>query len=85
MIPYKKEFHFIEFDIVRLYPSIYKNVLNEAIQFARSYCNINDDIINTIINSRKAFLFYDGNPWVKKNTLQHFDVTEGRSDGAEVC
>ena len=84
-IPHKKEFHFIKFDIVRFYPSISKNVLNEAIQFARSYCNINNDMINTIMNSRKAFLFYDGDPWVKKDTLQHFDVTEGSFDGAEVC
>ena len=30
-------------------------------------------------------MFYDGNPWVKKDTLQHFDVTEGSFDGAEIC
>ena len=30
-------------------------------------------------------MFYDGDPWVKKDTLQHFDVTEGSFDGAEVC
>ena len=65
-IPLKKEFHFIKFDIVSFYPSISKNVLYEAIQFARNYQNINDDMINTTMNSRKAFLFYDGNPWVQK-------------------
>ena len=42
-------------------------------------------MINTITNSQKTFLFYDGDPWVKKDTLQHFDVTEGSFDGAEVC
>ena len=42
-------------------------------------------MINTIINSRKAFLFYDDDPWVKKDTSQHFDVTEGSFDGAEAC
>ena len=42
-------------------------------------------MINAIMNSRKGFLFYDGNPWVKKDTLQHFDVTEGSFDGAEIC
>ena len=52
-------------------------------QFARNYHNINDDMINTIMNSQKAFLFHDGNPWVKKGTLQHFDVTEGSF--AEIC
>ena len=38
-------------------------------------------MINTLMNSRKAFLFYDGNPWVKKGTLQYLDVTEGSFDG----
>ena len=38
-------------------------------------------MINTLMNSRKVFLFYDGSPWVKKDTLQHLDVTEGRFDG----
>ena len=85
MIPLKKQSHIIKFDIVSFYRSISRNVLNEAIQFARNYHNINDDMINTIMNSRKAFLFYDGNPWVKKDTLQHFDVTEHSFDGAEIC
>ena len=29
-------------------------------------------------------MFYDGNPWVKKDTLQHFDITEGSFDGSEI-
>ena len=42
-IQHKKQFHLIKF--VSFYRSISKNVLNEAIQFARNYYNINDDII----------------------------------------
>ena len=42
-------------------------------------------MINTIMNSRKAFLFYVGNPWVKKDALQHFKVTENSFDVAEIC
>ena len=84
MIPLIKQSHFIKFDIVSFYPSISRNVLNEAIQFARNYHNINDAMINTIMNLRKAFLFYDGNPLVKKDTLQHFDVTEGSFEGSEI-
>ena len=42
-------------------------------------------MINTIMNSRKAFLFYVGNPWVKKDALQHFKVTEDSFDVAEIC
>ena len=45
----------------------------------------NDDMVETILNSRKAFLYFQGNPWVKKDTTEHFDVTEGSFDGAEVC
>ena len=85
MIPLKKQSHFLKFDTVSFYPSISSNVLNEAIQFAKNYHNINDDMINTIMNLRKVFLFYDGNPWVKKDTLQYFDVTEGSFDGAKIC
>ena len=84
VIPLIKQSHFIKFDIVSFYPSISRNVSNEALQFARNYHNINDAMINTIMNSWKAFLFYDGNPWVKKDTLQHFDVTEGSFDGSEI-
>ena len=84
-IPLKKESHFIKFDIVSFYPSVCKNVLYEAIQFATNYPKINDDMVNTTMNSRKAFLFYDGNPWVKKDTLQHFNVTEGSFGGVEIC
>ena len=54
-------------------------------QFARNYHNINDYMINTIMNSRKAFLFHDGNLWVKKDILQHFNVTGGSFDRAEIC
>ena len=59
--------------------------MNEAIKFARNYGNINDDMTNTIMNSWKAFSFYDGDPWVNKDTLQHFHVTEGSFYWAEVC
>ena len=55
LIQHKKEFCFITF--VSFYPSLSKNVWNEAIQFARNYYNINDDMINTIMNSQKAFCF----------------------------
>ena len=54
-------------------------------KFARNYYNINDDMINTIMDSRKAFWFYDDDPWVKKDTLQYFDVTEGNLNGVKIC
>ena len=36
MIPVKKQSYFIKSDIVSFYPSISRNVLNEAIQFVRN-------------------------------------------------
>ena len=47
----EKPFDYHIYDVVSFYPSISKNVLSEAIQFARSYYNINNDMINTIMNS----------------------------------
>ena len=40
-IPNKKNSRFIKFDIVSFYPSISRNILIDAIQFARNYCIIN--------------------------------------------
>ena len=70
-IPNKHQSCFIKFDIVSFYPSISKNVLNEALQFSKNYYDVTD-MVNAIMNSRKSFLFFDGNPWVKRtyaNTL----------------
>ena len=85
-IPNKKESRFLKFDIVSFYPTISRNVLLEAIEFAKThYDSISDDMVETILNSRKAFLYFDGDPWIKKGSNEHFDVTEGSFDGAEVC
>ena len=35
--------------------------------------------------SRKTLLFSDGEPWVKKDQENDFDVPMGCYDGAEVC
>ena len=43
------------------------------------------EVFETILNARKSFLFHKDEPWIKKNTNEHFDVTEGSYDGAEVC
>ena len=81
----KSNSSFVKFDIVSFYPSITLDLMMKTLDFARNYCDINDDIINTILNTRKSFLFYEGQPWVKKDTDSHFDVTEGSFDGAEIC
>ena len=54
----KRNCRFIKFDIVSFYPSISKATLMNAINFAKEHCNINDDMVDTIMNARKAFLFF---------------------------
>ena len=81
----KRNCHFVKFDIVSFYPSISKTTLMNALEFAKQHHNITEDMVKAITNSRKAFLYFEGNPWVKKDVEEHFDVTEGSFDGAEVC
>ena len=81
----KKEHSFISFDIVDFYPSISENLLNEAINWARSHTTIPDDEISTITAAWKSLLFHQGKPWVKRGNENMFDVTMGSNDGAEVC
>ena len=85
-IPNKDESRFIKFDIVSFYPTISRDVLLEALEFAKTHFDgLNDDMVEAILNARKAFLYFQGDPWIKKDAAQHFDVTEGSFDGAEVC
>lgn len=81
----KSTSHFIKFDIVSFYPSITLDLLSKSIEFAKQYYTITDDIVEAIMNTRKSFLFFKGEPWVKKDNNGQFDVAEGSFDGAEVC
>ena len=75
---------FIKFDIVDFYPSISKDLLTNAINFAKSITPIDDKIIKTILHARKSLLFNKNEVWVKKDNPD-FDVIMGSFDGAEVC
>ena len=81
----KPQSSFVKFDIVSFYPSINMGLVKRALNFAKRYTTITKTITDTILNARKSFLFYNENPWIKKDTNNHFDVTEGSFDGAEVC
>ena len=83
-IPDKKKCKFIKFDIVEFYPSISKNLLLQAIEFAKSITTVPQSVINIILHCRKSFLFESGNIWIKKNEPD-FDVATGSYDGAEIC
>ena len=74
----KEKSSFTKFDIVDFYPSISKELLTNAINFAGKKVN------DTIMHSSKSLLFNNHEIWVKKEN-PNFDVTMGSFDGAEVC
>ena len=80
----KSKSSFIKFDIVEFYPSISKELLSKAIEYAQSVTTIEEKVIKTIYHARKSLLFDKDNVWVKKDNPE-FDVTMGSYDGAELC
>ena len=81
----KKTLRFFKFDVESFYPSISANLLENAINWARTLrveITARDERI--IMTARRNFLFYNGSAWKKKQN-PNFDVTMGSFDGAEVC
>ena len=78
----KKSMTFIKFDIISFYPSITKELLKDAISWARKFVKISKKEENTILEAKKTLLLKDGTTWVKK-TGDFFDVAQGSYDGAE--
>ena len=83
-IPNKDTCHFLKFDGVEFYPSIGENLLNQALNFAKTFQAIAVEQIEIIQHCRKSLLFDDSSSWVKREN-EMFDVTMGLYDGAEVC
>ena len=79
-----KSSKFIQFDIESFYPSITKELLGRALDYAQSIVNIDQTKLDIIQHSRKSLLFSGSECWIKKND-ELFDVTMGAFDGAEVC
>ena len=75
---------FKTFDIVDLYPSVSKDLLINAINFAKSITPTDDRIVKTILHARKPLLFNKNKVWIKKHNPD-FDATMGSFDGVEVC
>ena len=75
---------FLQFDVVSFYPSITKEILGKALEWAKQYSYLADKSIEIIMHSRKSVLWYDNEIWVKKKDPE-FDVTMGSYDGGEVC
>ena len=76
---------FLIFDIVSFYPSISKDLLQKAIQFAQNYTTVTPQEIEIIMSAKRTLLFHNKEPWQKSNAQDQFDVTMGSWDGAETC
>ena len=79
----KEKSSFTKFDIVDFYPSISKDLLTNAINFASTITSIDKKVVDTIMHSRKSLLFINNEIWVKKDN-PNFDITMGSFDWAEV-
>jgi len=76
-IPNKVNAKFIVFDIVEFYPSISKELLVEALEFASRYTNITETDKRIILHARKTILFENGEPWGKKKNTRTIRCTNG--------
>ena len=75
----------MNFDVENFYPSISIELFTEAINYAKTITNIDNDQLSIIMQSKKTLLFYNDEPWVKKTGDEDFDVTMGCNNGAELC
>ena len=74
------------FDIINFYPSITKQLLSEALDFAAYFTTITESERNIIFQAENSTLINDEETWCNcKKTESLFDVTMGSFDGAETC
>ena len=73
----KQNSSFIQFDIESFYPSIKKELFDNAILFAKTITDISDEELNIIMESKKNLLFNNEISWVKKEGNENFDVPMG--------
>ena len=79
-----KSSHKFLFYIKHFYPSIKEGLLIESLEFAKQHVTIKAKNSETIFHARKTYLYNEGETWFKKQS-NHFDVTMGPYEGAEVC
>ena len=80
----KSDKRFIVWDIKEYYPSIKKELLNEALQFMKGNSSLKDEEIEIIMAARTTLLYREELEWQKRGGNGLFDVTQGAFDGAEV-
>ena len=81
--PNKKAHTFITFDICDFYPSITRELLDKALDFASYHTEVTEDDKVIIKHTKKTTLYSKNVPWCKSSS--DFDVTMGSFDGAETC
>ena len=62
----------MQFDIEEFYPSISKELLQKATNYASASVRISNEKINLIMHSRKSLLFDINNIWIKKRRRPQF-------------
>ena len=83
-LPNKNRLKFISFDVVSMYPSISKELLQNALEWASQHAKISDQDMETIMACKFSLLYdTERNVWKKKGT--DFDITMGAYDGGETC
>ena len=63
----KSNASFLVFDIESFYPLISLKLLEDAISFSKTVCNISKQDTSIIMQARRTLLFNNGEPWVKKS------------------
>ena len=81
----REKVSFITFDIDSFNPSITHKLFNRSIEIRRNITSINVEELEISFQARRTILFSSGNPWVKKNGDEDFDVPMACYDGAKVC
>ena len=81
----KAEKRFICFDIVSFYPSIKRQHVLEAIEFAKDFTSVSEGDIEIIMHACKSTLINDDQAWEKKDGSGLFDIPMGSYHGAEIC
>ena len=79
----KSNASFLLYDIESFYSSISLKLLEDAINFAKTVCNISEQDTLIIIQARRTLLFNNGEPWVKNVGNEELDVSMECFDGAE--
>ena len=80
----KQCYKFFMLDIKDIYPSISKELLNDALTFAETIINLDDQDKKIMYHSHKLLLYNQEQTWMKKGS-DLFGVSMGAYDGVKMC